>query len=66
MLDSGRGNRMTKLMIAAGFNEKELARKSGLPLQTVLKALKGAEMSEVIYYGLEQTCAEEIEANKRR
>lgn len=55
-----KGAIMMKAMVAAGLSETALARKSGLPLLTVRKAMQGGQLSGVIYDGLIKTCEEEI------
>jgi hypothetical protein len=54
------GQDLISLMLEARLSAYALSRKSGLPLTTVQKAIRGGIMSEVIYNGLKQACAEEI------
>ena len=55
-----KGAIMVKAMVDAGLSEGALARKSGLPLLTVRKAMAGGQLSGVIYDGLIKACEEEV------
>lgn len=51
---------LVRIMLRASVSPVALQRKSQLPMQTVEKALKGADMSNTIYDGLIKA-VEEIE-----
>jgi predicted transcriptional regulator len=47
-----KGEHLTKLMLRHSVSQVALQRKSQLPMETVVKAMKGADMSNALYDGL--------------
>jgi predicted transcriptional regulator len=57
---------LKQVMVKACLSAKTLARKSGLPLSTIRKAMRGDTLSPTLYDSLVAECLEEINANTRR